>query len=42
MSRGRTGQKFSLSTQYLEVDELMAIFETSVAIESLAFGFRHR
>ena len=27
MSRGRTGQKYIVSTQYLEVDELMAIFE---------------
>jgi degradative hydroxymethylglutaryl-CoA reductase len=27
MRRGRTGQKYIISTQYLEVDELMAIFE---------------
>lgn len=27
MKRGRTGQKYIISTQYLEVDELMEIFE---------------
>ncbi|HJL16125.1 MAG TPA: hydroxymethylglutaryl-CoA reductase, degradative [Sandaracinaceae bacterium LLY-WYZ-13_1] len=27
MRRGRTGQKYIISTRYLEVDELMAIFE---------------